>query len=791
MDALSSETEDSRTATVGRKRAAPELEHPQEVSSDLSDEERSYKRARQESDVAFSNGPVEDQDMSGTLLPLAPDLPQTEILPLASTERVVTAPTPMTWNRGVESSIRTSFGAKSAPQSIVPPRQTEPETEDKDGRNGGTTAEAPMETQMDTAPPDESSDQNKDTVIQPQLVPQPQPIPQPQPHPQPDQAERDKPLSRKARKKNQSSASDPNSNNAKTKNLSTPVSAPTSTPTIQRDPQLPSLNSATAKHTYKNGVGEFDLDELRRGDKQIRLADLTPDMWAKHFLATNAGTPGKLDSLTPKHLKGAWSTYLSAFYGHLPKPSLDKARARRSKSSSNINKYLREAKKGILYNKPAEKPAKDDMAKADASKPSVPSSPKLTAEEASTESDLGAAGSLQVSPADAEATPSAAADDDDSSVASSDSDREEGEMSSDAADIDIVLTDLEIEMLQKYYPDVPGSMVKPTCLACAGSGHKTYDCPSLACKVCGKTHSTPTCPQSARCLKCRERGHLAKDCPEKLLKPLSQGDGCDLCQSQDHLENKCHLLWRTYRPKPSQIRKVRDIPVSCYVCGASGHYGPECGLHTGKIRSGGITWSRANLVKYLDPSSSERAISAGPDFSLPKPTKKAFNIKGQAGASIMLDDSDEDVEFIQPAVKKAVSSQNQQGAMNQHIHFAGNQTAIPPPPASGAFQDRNPPRQPRAQIGNFGNGLQDSARNGREREFSPPPRFNDFRAGFNENDRYLPQAPPRTEYKPPNGEKRLGPANNGFRGGSSGRGRIAPPRGGRGGGGGGRGRRRG
>jgi hypothetical protein len=487
-----------------------------------------------------------------------------------------------------------------------------------------------------------------------------------------------------------------------------------------------------------------------------------------------------LENLSARHLRGAFSTYLNQYYKHLPPRVLEKARESSAKRSKSFTKCLDQARKAVNDSGIIEDP--QAVAKVQLAKAKLPRADLSKADPQFPGSTKSAAGELPNDPENNPASIPMGEDGDNASPpASLELEREEGEMSSDAVEVE--LSDLEIEMLQKYFPSVPGSVVRPTCLACAGSNH-TLDCPSLSCKICGKYHVIAICPENVRCLKCRARGHIAKDCPEKLFNPPSEGDCCDLCQSKDHLENMCHMLWRSYKPRPEEIKRVRDIPISCYVCGASNHYGPECGLHSGKILSGGLTWSRANLQMYLDPSSSDRAICAGQDFSLPKPTKKILGIRGQADKPIMLDDSDDDIEFLHASVKPS-SSKSQSRGINQQIHLAGNQ--IPIHGTSGSsYQARNAPRPGRSQFGDY-NGFQDSARYGRERAFSPPPRFNDFHVGFNENDRYLPQAPARGEYRPSDGGRRPGQGDNNFRGGQSGRGRVIPQRGG----GNGRGRKRG
>ena len=764
MDALQGDADDSRTSAVGRKRGLAEFDPPQEPSSDHSDDlaERSHKRAKQESERARS-GSAGDDIMINATSPSLADLPATGMPQIPPAEQTTSIPPPMNWNKGVQSGLRTSFASRGLSQSRAPEPQPEPKPEHNDAENapqGNLMMMAEPQTEAPKSLLEGDSASKIDAVAQPNLPTQPHN----------EDAEDAKPKGKKARKKK---AQEPGPDTSGVKATTEKLTIPKLAPSAPRDRNLPKLLPPGTKCIYKNGNGNFDLKEVLQNDQQVKLQDLTAKLFSNHFLATNST---KLDSLTAKHIRGAFTTYINHYYAHLGKGELERARASGTAPVKDFSNCLMQArkttKKNVAKSKADAKAAK--AAKSAKPEPKLPVLPELATEEMQIDTEIGTASTLEPPPANSGDTPSSNDDNYDSPMASSELEREDGEMSSDA--LDAALSDLEIEMLQKYFPVVPGSVSRPRCLACAGSSHKTLDCPSLTCKTCGKNHPITTCPENARCLKCRARGHLAKDCPEKLFRAQAESGGCDLCQSQDHLENACHLIWRTYKPRPEEIRTVRDIPVSCYVCGSDNHYGPECGLHSGRIRSGGVTWSKSNLRKYLDPSSSERAICAGQDLSLPNPAKKVFNIRGQADDPIMLDDSDDDGEFIHPTVKPS-APKNQGRGMSQRIQFAQNQIPVHP---------RNPPRQAPSHFGNY-SGLQDSARYGRERAFSPPPRYDDFRAGFNENDRYLPQAPARGDYRPSDGGRRPGQPETSFRGGQSGRGRSIPTRGG---GSNGRGRKR-
>jgi hypothetical protein len=216
-----------------------------------------------------------------------------------------------------------------------------------------------------------------------------------------------------------------------------------------------------------------------------------------------------------------------------------------------------------------------------------------------------------------------------------------------ASSEDSALNQTERNLQSKYFPSSEG--VVKRCIACTSFGHRTWECSALACDLCGaySGHSNAACPHQQRCGKCRELGHGADGCPEKLARAKSEAVPCDLCGSRAHVEAGCHMIWRTYLPKPEEIvMRPLNLIIRCYSCGGDGHFGPECGIYRGASRLGATTWSTANVWRHFSPSGQNlpapRVVNAAP--VLPK---KSFSIKGMANNPIAVDsdDGDEDHTF--------------------------------------------------------------------------------------------------------------------------------------------------
>ncbi|CAL3973523.1 unnamed protein product [Diplocarpon coronariae] len=381
------------------------------------------------------------------------------------------------------------------------------------------------------------------------------------------------------------------------------------------------------------------LEAFDMNGKPFKLQDFTFNDFAPIFLRT---FPDDWDSMKPKILIGAHATYVNAFYSHLSSvkafgtvladaqataTSPDaitvvqaKEIARRQMSNVQNSPQASLSANNSSSNVPSRSPTENRkvvevlVAPATISAPLASNQPAraLTAVESYDEPDI-----TMVEMDAAHNKPDC---------------------------VNIHLSEVELFLQQRYYPSSDPATRR--CLACSKTGHVSLTCPDMKCTACGSKgiHSHSTCPFRKRCSKCREPGHNKNVCPEKLSLPRSEMS-CDLCGSTDHLEISCHLVWRSFDPRPEQILKVREIQIHCYSCGSGDHLGPECGLHRGPLRSSNLTWSRANLLKYIDPSSQVRALSAGKDYSIPPRARS-----GGTNDPITFDESDDEA-FIRPPVQ--------------------------------------------------------------------------------------------------------------------------------------------
>lgn len=334
----------------------------------------------------------------------------------------------------------------------------------------------------------------------------------------------------------------------------------------------------------------------------------------------------------------------------------------------------------------------------------------------------------------------------------------------------------ELEHRRLYFP---GSENYPVfCIHCVSVKHNSANCPELACQFCGSSdHTRYKCPTKQRCNKCRQLGHTKDKCREKIALAKEEMEPCAYCGSP-HTEDQCIEIWKSFNPSEAEIKKVKVIPTFCYVCGAEGHYGPECGLASGgkDMDTGLSIWSSAIRDYYVDPNSTESAIAwVGLDPTRIQPGQN-LAIRGQAKKQthvyyVSSDDSDDG--FIREPVQQKA-------------------------PPRGNIQVNTNTRRPAPRRGGFSSLRgQESRRRQDQREFSPPPQppldiYHDYASWqpplppgppppvpaaytFQGNSASLPTAPPGT--LPPR------PGNPGYRNVSGGsqngskRGRGRPRRG--------------
>lgn len=409
--------------------------------------------------------------------------------------------------------------------------------------------------------------------------------------------------------------------------------------------------------TYKNKHGNWNLPEILDQGKPIHLERVSFEVFAPIFLANNQD---KWDVVNPKMLSGAFSIYMSCYYpmqkrelaGLVPTAenpmTVEQAVEQAKKLAQNGNNISNDA--STLSQIFGESALASDSKNFKSIRANVRSSGSDRAIDDNAGAELirnnVSIPALHRAMADVQTVTIQDIRNSSKRLPSVFSTREP--LPERAESMDFVVDRAESILQQKYFPS---ASTVPRCLSCSQPGHSSSNCPS--------PHPTSL---NLRCGKCRERGHTKEDCPEKLARSNDEATPCDLCASRTHLETDCHNIWRSYEPKPEDIRRVRDIPVHCYNCGGDNHYGPECGLQTGQILSGGNTWSRINLLKYLDPASRERALSAGVDYSISARPKQQFEIKGKGKAKdpISLDDSD-DESFIRPKINPSLQ--------NGHIRF--------------------------------------------------------------------------------------------------------------------------
>ncbi|OLL26587.1 Protein air1, partial [Neolecta irregularis DAH-3] len=101
------------------------------------------------------------------------------------------------------------------------------------------------------------------------------------------------------------------------------------------------------------------------------------------------------------------------------------------------------------------------------------------------------------------------------------------------------------------------------------------------CSTCGAVDSHPTtrCPTVIKCRNCGKLGHL-QNVRRK-------------CNSTNHNADACPLIWRVYIPVDKPPRDFK-LPIFCYNCASSTHYGDNCPFPSRHRRDGVSAFNLAN-----------------------------------------------------------------------------------------------------------------------------------------------------------------------------------------------------
>jgi len=673
------ESADSRTQRVGRKRALQDSsQQSREVISllDSSDDESAppSKRPRQDSATPSGATTLKEVDLTASLGQAS------NAQSLSAPESFTSGPLP-TWNKGVQGGLRTSFGSKNRVSTVSeatqrPPRGVKIEN---DGHASSGKPSLPISFPMERSQEHQDANEEMPAIMRGtedtqqsntsgslpnqqqksvSFVPEPKKEPRTRSRKRQEDSQQALPARPKDNAQKEKGKLPPEKKKKKIpKDDKLQLATNTADQAIDRfgwplPKELENIKTAISKgktfYPYSSGedqryVYHFDnfkfilTEVLNEEGKPIRLQDITLPIFSQWFLEVNIDVVNTIKDgkLTQKRLSAAFNSYISNFYSHCMKSFDNDAKGTIKsvpdmvkKAKDSIEAKLDKLKKRAVAQAPL-LVSSDDYYKLDKAGPMLPKSDT---------SDVDDTGMDDVDEADR-----------------AEDGHELGEVDDemDVVEMEEVVDEVENALLQKYFPPAPTNYPRQRCFTCASTRHITKHCPELTCGSCGVrgVHVTSACPETIRCLKCFVTGHKTKECPEKLRAVQTEVRACDICKSTAHTETKCHHIWRTHIR--DETKKVRNIRVDCYSCGAEGHYGPECGLHQGKLLSGGLTWSRSNLHLYLDSSSQDRAISAGIDYSIPNRAPKGFSIKGKASDPILLDGNNSDEnDFLRPKVPR-------------------------------------------------------------------------------------------------------------------------------------------
>ncbi|PQE24512.1 zinc knuckle domain-containing protein [Rutstroemia sp. NJR-2017a WRK4] len=597
---------DSRSSVAGRKRAL-QTSSPQDsgvIAIDSSGDESDSQPAKrikksEDHDAEIAADAVKSPSSSPKDEPAHHvDPEQSNVSPLPAQGNIGL---PGVWNQGVQSGLRTSFGKKSTKKQTEPPRNSKILVEQQstgisavDSSDADTLADASMVQETIKLHEDEvmankpSLENNDLDEVSPHTL-------NPIGEPRLQLAEEDKRPSKdavinpateekasrgaeKTSKRERKKKSNINSMASQTgaaaaymdvHGLPIPKENPIAQAILSKKTYYPVTTKGPGRYAF--GDTRIELPELMGPNgKPIALPDLNFRAFVLFLFAENPDLKNT-NTFTDKRAKAAFNEYLGHFYAHVPEFKSFQATRNVSKfphleniiKSSELGTSLVSA--ADYYKFGSQSVIAGNESPGDNSAPQVDAKPEIQV----VSDDSGSEGKA------------------DSKEESHETETSEKPELSDAACIE------DPESLQKYFPAANGAFI-PKCLVCGSSAHQASQCPDTTCSSCGTKgdHLTPACPQTMVCSKCRQPGHPTSDCPEKLR--ATQNVNCIICHSPNHIELKCHYIWRSFLPQPHEIKTVQDIQLHCYCCGASGHFGPDCGLHQGIPLSGGLSWFQGN-----------------------------------------------------------------------------------------------------------------------------------------------------------------------------------------------------
>ncbi|EEP80314.1 predicted protein [Uncinocarpus reesii 1704] len=334
--------------------------------------------------------------------------------------------------------------------------------------------------------------------------------------------------------------------------------------------------------------------------------------------------------------------------------------------------------------------------------------------------------------------------------------------------VDLSREDRDIQIKYIYYNRDPKGVdlnLPIGCTDCLAEGHLAEICPDKECKHCGawSVHESRFCPSWRRCQRCRERGHDEVDCPS-LLKELASEIPCDFCNSNQHIESECDLLWKV--PKRDLSLSQIFISVCCSFCTSKQHLLGDCPVRPFPMNSS--SWSLSAFDPSLVSNIASSKLPAHPGGDDRDEQLSGLRIKGRANEQIYSDDDHDDFTGRRRPLRRQPP--------RSHIRFdsgigRGRNLDDDSTRQNGSAVDRYTPHDYRRE---YRDREPDTGRNVRQRSLSPGPYNQRQRGGGGSGRHGPPRSPPRGRggrAPPPSRggtkNKRGGPSSRGGRGAKS------------------------